>query len=77
MDVDREVKGSKEVIIEGVPGIIKHHILNNRRHVLIEDDHHNVQLWDIARVTKFISINYLTFFLLKVYKNTRLWNCSF
>eukprot|EP01103_Thecamoeba_quadrilineata_P010291 TRINITY_DN2175_c0_g1_i3.p1 TRINITY_DN2175_c0_g1~~TRINITY_DN2175_c0_g1_i3.p1 ORF type:complete len:453 (-),score=74.68 TRINITY_DN2175_c0_g1_i3:54-1412(-) len=34
--------------IHGRPGLVKHHILNNRRHILTKDDIGNVQLWDIT-----------------------------
>lgn len=30
--------------------MIKHHIMNNRRHVLTKDSSGNVELWDITRV---------------------------
>ncbi|EFA78170.1 WD40 repeat-containing protein [Heterostelium album PN500] len=35
--------------IAGRPGMIKHHIMNNRRHVLTKDTSDNVQLWDITK----------------------------
>jgi len=38
--------------IPGLPGIVKHHILNNRRHVLTKDTADQVSLWDITKCTK-------------------------
>eukprot|EP01133_Synstelium_polycarpum_P017756 gene17756-21179_t len=35
--------------ISGRPGIIKHHILNNRRQILTKDTDDTVQLWDVTR----------------------------
>ncbi|KAL5200451.1 hypothetical protein ABZP36_021654 [Zizania latifolia] len=36
-------------IIPGVPAIIQHEILNNRRHVLTKDTAGSVKLWEITR----------------------------
>ncbi|XP_059652629.1 uncharacterized protein LOC132299822 [Cornus florida] len=36
-------------IIPGTPGIVKHEILNNRRHVLTKDTAGSVKLWEITR----------------------------
>ncbi|GJR62777.1 WD repeat-containing protein 48 [Tanacetum coccineum] len=35
--------------IDGIPGIVQHEILNNRRHVLTKDDAGSVKLWEITR----------------------------
>ncbi|XP_071703462.1 uncharacterized protein [Rutidosis leptorrhynchoides] len=35
--------------IDGIPGIVKHEILNNRRHVLTKDNAGSVKLWEITR----------------------------
>ncbi|VFQ60441.1 unnamed protein product [Cuscuta campestris] len=37
--------------IPGTPGIVKHEILNNRRHVLTKDTAGTVKLWEITRGT--------------------------
>lgn len=36
-------------IIPGIPGIVQHEILNNRRHVLTKDTAGSVKLWEITR----------------------------
>ncbi|CAM9717809.1 unnamed protein product, partial [Discosporangium mesarthrocarpum] len=38
-------------VIPGQPGAVRHHILNNRRHVLTEDDAQppNVSRWDVTK----------------------------
>lgn len=36
-------------IIRGRAGIIKHHILNNRRHILTKDTAGRIILWDITK----------------------------
>ncbi|KAJ3670938.1 hypothetical protein LUZ60_008364 [Juncus effusus] len=38
-------------VIPGIPAIIQHEILNNRRHVLTKDTADSVKLWDITRGT--------------------------
>jgi len=40
------------VTIRGRSGIIRYHIMNNRRHVLTEDSSGNIHLWDVTSVTK-------------------------
>lgn len=42
--------GVKVGEITGRAGIINHHILNNRRHVLTQDDASHIQLWDVTTV---------------------------
>lgn len=42
--------GKVRQTIFGNPGIIKHQILNNRRHVLTSDTANNVRLWDVIAV---------------------------
>ncbi|GJN13710.1 hypothetical protein PR202_gb00446 [Eleusine coracana subsp. coracana] len=37
------------VVIPGVPAIIQHEIMNNRRHVLTKDTSGSVKLWEITR----------------------------
>ncbi|KAI8024581.1 WD repeat-containing protein 48 [Camellia lanceoleosa] len=37
------------VTIPGTPGIVKHEILNNRRHVLTKDTSGSVKLWEITK----------------------------
>ncbi|KAI3724512.1 hypothetical protein L2E82_36292 [Cichorium intybus] len=37
------------VTIDGIPGIIQHEILNNRRHVLTKDNSGSVKLWEITK----------------------------
>eukprot|EP01132_Coremiostelium_polycephalum_P005684 gene5684-7074_t len=37
------------IIIEGRPGIVKHHVLNNRRQILTKDADEIVLLWDVLR----------------------------
>ncbi|XP_020105362.1 WD repeat-containing protein 48 isoform X2 [Ananas comosus] len=37
------------ITIPGIPGIIQHEILNNRRHVLTKDTAGSVKLWDVTR----------------------------
>lgn len=36
--------------IEGLPGIVKFHVTNNRRYILTLDSNHCVQLYDVLRV---------------------------
>ncbi|KAI3799894.1 hypothetical protein L1987_35199 [Smallanthus sonchifolius] len=35
--------------IDGIPGIVQHEILNNKRHVLTKDNVGSVKLWEITR----------------------------
>ncbi|KAL7614486.1 hypothetical protein Lser_V15G04995 [Lactuca serriola] len=35
--------------IDGIPGIVQHEILNNRRHVLTKDNGGSVKLWEITK----------------------------
>ncbi|XP_076890559.1 uncharacterized protein LOC143541679 [Bidens hawaiensis] len=35
--------------IDGIPGIVQHEILNNKRHVLTKDNAGSVKLWEITR----------------------------
>ncbi|CAI9301968.1 unnamed protein product [Lactuca saligna] len=35
--------------VEGIPGIVQHEILNNRRHVLTKDNGGSVKLWEITK----------------------------
>ncbi|CAM8938144.1 unnamed protein product [Rhodiola kirilowii] len=37
------------LVIPGAPGIVRHEILNNRRHILTKDTNDSVKLWDITR----------------------------
>ncbi|CAM9121069.1 unnamed protein product, partial [Choristocarpus tenellus] len=39
------------MVIPGQPGVVRHHFLNNRRHVLTEDDASppNIGLWDVTK----------------------------
>lgn len=48
--------------ITGRAGIINHHILNNRRHVLTQDNASHIQLWDVTTVN---NSSYIHFFFLK------------
>lgn len=47
--------------ILGRPGMIKHHILNNRRHVLTKDSSGAVELWDITKVKQLESYGVVNF----------------
>lgn len=39
-------------VIEGAPGIVKYHVLHNKRHVLVMDSSQNAQLFDIVQARK-------------------------
>ena len=43
-----------DYIIPGGPGIIKHHLLNNKRLVVTKNSNNDIELWDIIRVRKWL-----------------------
>lgn len=47
--------------IAGLPGIIRHAVLNNRRHVLTQDDTGLLELWDVTRGRQLESLGRVPF----------------
>jgi len=47
--------------ITGRHGIIKHHILNNRRQILTKDTAGNVDLWEVTKASKIKSFGVVSF----------------
>ncbi|CAJ0839971.1 8448_t:CDS:10 [Entrophospora sp. SA101] len=46
------IRDTPDHIIEGQHGLVKHVILNNRRHVLTQDNSEEVALWDIIKCVR-------------------------
>lgn len=40
------------LVLLGQAGIVKHHVLNNRFHILTQDSSNNIALWDVLRANK-------------------------
>lgn len=47
--------------IHGLPGIIRHAVLNNRRHVLTQDDTGMLEVWDVTRGRQLESLGRVPF----------------
>ncbi|XP_062520328.1 WD repeat-containing protein 48-like [Corticium candelabrum] len=43
---------SPSCTIPGAPGIVRHHILNNKRHILTKDTSEHIALWDVILAKK-------------------------
>eukprot|EP01113_Clastostelium_recurvatum_P021944 TRINITY_DN2606_c0_g1_i3.p1 TRINITY_DN2606_c0_g1~~TRINITY_DN2606_c0_g1_i3.p1 ORF type:complete len:872 (-),score=212.27 TRINITY_DN2606_c0_g1_i3:48-2663(-) len=50
-----------DAIIPGRPGVVRHHIMNNRRHVLTKDNTGRVELWDITRCARLAEYGVVSF----------------
>lgn len=51
----------KSRCISGLPGVIRHAVLNNRRHVLTQDDSGLLEVWDVTRGRQIDSLGRVPF----------------